>query len=282
MMRVAVPLVLFIGLISCSAQHPASAPSPAAAQTTQVSLQGQATPSSPATPRQIIYRANIDLRVPDFGAVDKKIQVLLKESGGYLAQFREDRPYGAIRGGHWTLRVPADRFDQLLDDIASLGVAERREVQADDVTEEYVDLTARLKNKQQLESRLLELVAKRGDEIKDVLAIETELSRVREEIERLQGRLRYLSDRVALTTIEVMAYERHDYRPVEATLIGRIEHTFRASLAGLAQCAEALLLAAVALLPWLVVLAVAAAPLIIWIRRSLRRKPAQIVTASVA
>ena len=278
----AVSLCLLLLVLGCAAQYPASAPAPAAVQVDKVSSAGQTAPAGSTSSRQIIYRATVELRVQDFGAVDQRINALLKETGGYIAQFREDRPYGAIRGGHWTLRVPVDRFDKFLDDVTKLGVAERREVQADDVTEEYVDLTARLKNKQQLENRLLELVAKRGDEIKDVLALETELSRVREEIERMQGRLRYLSDRVALTTVEVAAYERRDYQPEEATLTGRVAYTFRASLDGLRQCGEAVVLAAVAIFPWLVVLSILAAPFFIWLRRRRRRKQSQIVTASVA
>ena len=106
------------------------------------------------------------------------------------------------------MRIPVPQFQRFVEETSRLGVSERREIQSDDVTEEYVDLEARLANKQQLEARLLELVAKRTDEIKDVIAVEAELSRVREEIERMQGRLRYLTDRVALTTVEITAYER--------------------------------------------------------------------------
>ena len=262
-------------LVGCGAEPGlkdyAGAQSKPASPVAKTSDSGRA-PTAAKAGQQIIYRATLLLHVEDFGAAERKIAAMIQESGGYLAQFREDRPYGAQRGGKWTVRIPTSEFDRFLNETAKLGIAEQREVHADDVTEEYVDLTARLKNKEQLESRLLELVANRTDEIKDVLAIETELSRVREEIERMQGRLRYLTDRVALTTVEITAYERHNYTPPEApTFAGKIATTFGDSLASLRRFAEGWVLVLVALGPWLVVLAMIFGPLVWYARRRLRR-----------
>ncbi len=221
----------------------------------------------PALNRQIIYRATISLQVKSFAETDREIAARVKEAGGYVAQFNEDRSYGNQRGGRWTVRLPVAGFTSFLDAVGKLGVAERRDVQSQDVTEEYVDLEARLKNKQALESRLLELVAKRGDAIKDVIAIEQELSRVREEIERMQGKLRYLSDRVSLTTVEISAYERLDYEPEEATFSARIVNTFQGSLTQLRQFGEGLLLIVTALLPWMIVGVVVFIPVGLVVRR---------------
>jgi hypothetical protein len=220
--------------------------------------------------RKIIYRASLHLHVKAFAETDRQITVLVSDSGGYVSQFSEDRAYGAQRGGRWTIRVPIASFTRLLDEVAQLGVAERREVQSQDVTEEFVDLGSRLKNKQTLENRLLELMSKRGDEITDVLALENELSRVREEIEKLQGRLNYLSDRVALTTIEIQAYERLDYQPPEATFGQRIASTFSVSLDRLRQFGEAVVLMATALAPWLVAALIVLLPIGMVVRKRWR------------
>jgi uncharacterized coiled-coil protein SlyX len=169
------------------------------------------------------------------------------------------------------VRIPVPQFDRFMEETGKLGVAQQREVHADDVSEEFVDLEARLKNKQQLEARLLELVAKRSDEIKDVIAMEAELARVREEVERMQGRMRYLTDRVAMTTVEISAFERRDFRPPEATFAGRIAQTFWQSLDLLRQFAESWALVFVGLIPWLVVLALILCPLVWFVRRRVRR-----------
>ena len=288
----ALTLFSLVAWAGCSVAPPSAVPSPSIPTADAIVASGaSAAGSEPATAeggeaaataklgRQIIYRATLLLYVQDFGKADKEVVALIKDAGGYVAQFREDRPSGSIRGGKWTARVPVDKFEPFLDAVSRLGVTDHREVHSDDMTEEYVDITARLKNKQQLESRLLEFVAKRADEIRDVLTLETELSRVREEIERMQGRLRYLSDRVALTTIEITAYERGDYRPPEATFAGRIAQTFFLSLGCLHECAEAVLLLFIALLPWLFTFALLVLPIVLLIRRRATRTRKQFISA---
>jgi len=260
----------------------ASAPAIAPAAEDAKTESAQADAAAPKTPKQIIYRATLVLHVEDFSAAESEIKSLIQATGGYVAQFREDRSQGAQRGGQWTVRIPVPQFNRFVDAAGKLGVTDTREVTADDVTEEYVDLEARLKNKQQLEARLLELVAKRTDEIKDVIAVEAELSRVREEIERMQGRLRYLADRVAMTTVQITAYERHDYRPPEATFAGRVAHTFRRSLDLMREFGEAWVLIVVGLAPWLVLIALILGPIVWYVRRRIRRAGPTIVQATPA
>lgn len=220
--------------------------------------------------RKIVYRATLVLDVENIAEAQRRLNEQLRAAGGYIAQFREQRPDGRVRSGQWTLRVPVAAFDGFLASVESLGVAQRRERDADDVTEKYVDLAARLKNKQQLETRLLELVARRSDEIQDVIAVEGELARVREEIERLQGQLRYLTDRAVLTTIELTLVEQFEYHPPEATFTGKIARTFWLSVGRLREVAEAVALLAVALAPWGLALLALAAPWF-WLARRLFR-----------
>jgi uncharacterized coiled-coil protein SlyX len=278
----ALGLLLLLGFTGCAAQVPSDValPPPASAAAQSASAAAAAHPDAN---RQIIYRASVTLRVEDFGATEKKIAELVQDAGGHIAAFREDRNTGAQRSGHWTVQVPVVQFRKFLEQTGQMGVAEQRESQADDVTEEYVDLGARLKNKQQLEARLLELVSKRGDDIKDVLALEAELARVREEIERMQGRLRYLTDRVALTTIEITAYERKEYQPPQTpTFAARISHTFWDSVRLLREFGEAWVLVFAGLAPWLIALTIVLTPLVWLVWRCGRRcrqaaLPAQIV-----
>ncbi|MCI0359699.1 MAG: DUF4349 domain-containing protein [Planctomycetaceae bacterium] len=275
----ALPLLVLVGIAGCGAA-PQSRPSDfPAVETAVIQAKDQEAGGPREAVRKIIYRGTLALHVDDFGVAEKKISELIKSSGGYVAQFREDRPYGAQRGGRWTVRIPVPQFDRFMEEAGKLGVAEQREVQAADVSEEFVDLEARLKNKQQLEARLLELVAKRSDEIKDVIAMEAELARVREEVERMQGRLRYLTDRVAMTTIEISAFERRDFRPPEATFAGRIAQTFWQSLDLLRQCAESWVLVIVGLAPWLAVLALILGPFVWLIRRRIKRRPTIVAQA---
>jgi hypothetical protein len=280
----AIPALLL--LASCAEQShlSRSVEAPSGSTTSTVSLEGQLekadTAAQPPTAgRQVIYRATISLDVEDFAAAEKEITALVNNSGGYIASYHEHRLHGTQRGGQWSVRVPVNQFNAFLDAVADLGVPEQRNLQSQDVTEEYIDLQSRLKNKQALEARLLELVADRADEIKDVLALEAELSRVREEIEKIQGRLRFLTDRVALTTIDITAYERTGYRPPQTSFAGRVAASFLVSLDRLRQFLEGAALLIVVLAPWIVLFALALAPFVWYIRR--RRRTRAMPQASV-
>lgn len=105
------------------------------------------------------------------------------------------------------IRVPNQRFDSLLAGLDALGRVESVDAGSQDVGEEFVDVEARLANARRLEARFLELLARRTGNLGEVLRVEAELSRVRGEIERAEGRKRYLERAVALSTIELLLHE---------------------------------------------------------------------------
>jgi hypothetical protein len=114
--------------------------------------------------------------------------------------------------------VPAARFDELTEGLEPLGRLQFVNVGAADVSEEFVDLTARVANGHRLEDRLVELLRTRTGKLQDVLSVERELARVREEIERMEGRLRFLKTSAQLSTLSVNMYEP---APIVASHPGR-------------------------------------------------------------
>lgn len=227
--------------------------------------------------RKIIYEADISLVVTDFPRAESEVPRLAKEHGGYLADVSIDRTAGEHRFGRWQVRIPVDRFEPFLDALSDLGVPENRRQTAQDVTEEYIDLEARIANKKRLEERILELLQVSEGAIKDVIEVERELERVRSEIEQMEGRLRYLTNRIALTTVTITVREQRDYVPPEApTFLARIRQSWANSLVSLRRFGENVFVAIVAAIPWLVVLSVVVGPLI-WRmrrRRAMRRRAA--------
>lgn len=212
-----------------------------------------------AVERKIIYVADVALVVEDFATVQTRIPDLVRKFDGYLAQAVADRTQGAYPSGRWEARIPVPKFEDFLNAVAGLGVPERRTQSADDVTEEFVDLGARIANKKRLEERILELLEKREGKIDEVIEVERELGRVREEIERMEGRLRYLQSRTALTTVTITAREQHHYVPPQAPTFGnRIAQAWNGSLGALRQFGEWTAIALVACAPWIV------PPLLIW------------------
>lgn len=238
--------------------------------------QDQALGGGPAVgDRKIIYTAVLHLVVPDFEGLEQRVEALVQSAGGYVADYRADRTQGERRAGEWIVRVPVGQFDGFLDAVGNLGVPESRHVSSQDVSEEFVDLEARLKNQRRLEERILQVLAEHTGKIEDLLHVETELARVRQQIEQMEGRLRYLSNRVDLTTVTIAVREERDYQPPQApTFVTRVGDTFAGSLATLRETGEAVALATVALVPWSPLAATLVALPVLLVRRKRRAAPA--------
>ncbi len=238
---------------------------------------GEKIPSSASLPsdRKIVYVAEVSLVVEHFERIDKELPALIRQVGGYLADSSVAREQGEQRSGRWVARVPVDKFETFLDDLSQFGVRDSSRRNGQDVSEEYVDLEARIKNSKRLEERILKLVDERTGNIKDVAEAEQQLARVREEIERMEGRLRYLTNRTALTTVTILAREERDYKPPETPEFStRVSRSWSTSLASLGDSSQNFLVRAVAAAPWIAVWAVILSPGIFLIRRRRRRRAA--------
>jgi len=125
---------------------------------------------------------------------------------GYIQNDNTSKEYNRINRS-LLIRIPNTNFQPLVDSITkSVKSLDRRDIQLRDVTEEFVDLEARLKAKHKLEERYLQLLAK-ANSVKDMLEIERQIAQIREEIEAKQGRLNYLQNKVSFSTIHLNFYE---------------------------------------------------------------------------
>ncbi len=223
------------------------------------------------TKRRIIYRADVDLVVEQFEPLPEQIEAVVKQHGGFVSASNITGSPGSPRSGRWTTRVPVDRFADFLTAVRQLGEVRSINSTSDDVTAEYYDVEARIRNKQQEEERLLKLLAEATGKLEEVLAVERELSRVRGEIEQAQGRLRVLKDVTELTTVTVSVTEIKNYVPEQApTYLTRVRRALAASTSTLIITAQAVSLVAVAFVPWLPVPLVLV--LIVLAVRRLRRR----------
>jgi hypothetical protein len=137
-----------------------------------------------------------------------QVQRLARTVGGYIANSSIQAGAGQLRSATLEMKVASSRYDQALNGLTGIGKLVSSTTTAEDVGEEFVDVTARVANARRLEDRLLTLLATRTGKLDDVLAVERELARVREEIERYEGRLRFLRSRVAVSTLTVTVAER--------------------------------------------------------------------------
>jgi len=156
--------------------------------------------------RMVVYTAHLRLEVEDVDSAIDEVSRLAEGSGGFVASVSTSKKSGARKFGVITIRVPQDKFYEVIWQIENLGEVESKEVRGEDVTEKYIDLKARLSNLQKEEKRLLEILDM-CTKVEEILKVESELSRVRGEIERLTGQIQYIERRVELATITVSLTE---------------------------------------------------------------------------
>jgi len=156
----------------------------------------------PLDQRVMVYSACYDIVVEEIDEAIDAMRGIAKDFGGYLQK---------IEGDEITIRVAADRFEGALARVESLGQVQDRELEASDVTDEYVDLQIRLKNALAMRTRLEALLAK-AEDVKAALAVEKELGRITEEIELLEAKLTMLKNRVAFSAITA-SFERAARQP---------------------------------------------------------------------
>ncbi|HEX8671235.1 MAG TPA: DUF4349 domain-containing protein [Longimicrobium sp.] len=158
-------------------------------------------------PSMLIRTGEASVEVDSVELAVGRVQEMARRLGGYVGNTSVSGGEEATRSATLEVKIPAARFDQAVSGLRPLGKVESVEVQAQDVGEEYVDLSARTANARRLEERLLGLLATRTGKLEDVLAVERELARVRQEIDTQEGRLRFLRSRAAVSTLNVTVHE---------------------------------------------------------------------------
>lgn len=220
-------------------------------------------PDEQVTERKIVKTGYITLEVEDIAGTMDNITDLADDLGGYVVSSRkyeyDERTSGSIR-----IRVPADRFEEAFERLRPLAIAIPDEsTDSVDVTEEYIDLEARLHNLEATEAQYLALLQK-AEEVEDILMVQRELSNVRGEIERIEGRMKYLERTSDMSLIEVSLEETkglaEPWNPLSA---------FKSAVSGLASFVTGLATVFI----WLIVFCWIWVPiLVIWLRRRRKRK----------
>jgi hypothetical protein len=163
--------------------------------------------------RYLIKNATLTVEARDVRQAAAALLSAVQAARGYVSTTNEAADDLGRRSVTMQARVPFAQFDRLLQRIDGLGTVLSKEVGTEDVTEEFVDSQAQLRNLKRMEQRLLEHL-NRTARLADILLVEKELNRVRGEIERLEGRLRFLEHRVAYSTLTVNLQEAAGPQPM--------------------------------------------------------------------
>jgi hypothetical protein len=235
-----------------------------------------ALPGSADLARKIVYTVSLDLIVRDTAEAFEGVQQIAEEMGGYISDSNLWRDQDHQRGS-MTVRVPAERLDEAVTKFRALAVdVESQQLDSQDVTEEYVDLEARLENERRTERELQELLESRSERGKtaDILEVHRELSRVRSQIEQIQGRLKYLENLSSMATVRISLTPDALVQPV--VVAGwRPQGTARDAVRMLLRALQFLIDAAIVffllILPVLLIIAIPIVGLVLLIRALVRR-----------
>lgn len=158
-------------------------------------------------PAMVIRTGQAFIEVEKVDDAVLKVRQLAAQVGGYIANSSITGGKDQTRQATFELKIPSANYERAVGSLSTIGKVETVASNAQDVGEEFVDVTARVTNARRLEERLISLLANRTGKLDEVLRVERELARVREEIERYEGRLRYLGSRVALSTLTITVHE---------------------------------------------------------------------------
>lgn len=175
-------------------------------------------------PDKIIYSAEATVETTDFDTTVSALSELIESYGGWVQSssvsganyYSQSRGYSSLRSAYYTLRIPSDRFSELMTGLSSLGNVPYTYTYSENVTSQYYDTQARLTAYETQETRLLELL-EQAETVDDVITIESELTELRYEIESLQSTLNNYDRQVNYSTLDLTLEEVEEYTPETET-----------------------------------------------------------------
>lgn len=220
--------------------------------------------------RAVVRKATIELEVDDVNATSLKIRQLISEPRHEFVESADVDASGSRPRAGLVLRVEQSRLEAVLSEIRTLGAVESERIDAEDVTDQIVDLDARLSNERRVEQELLQLLESRpDDDLEDVLALRREIAGVRENIEQLDAQRQNLGRLASLAKIAVIMTEAAKEQPKQSTSLWKnftrdMTGAFRDGLAALGATAAWLVTVLIGGAPWIILTIVAT--LLVWRR----------------
>ena len=175
-----------------------------------------------STSKKLLKNGNVVFETADLEKMKLNIENLVQKFDGYISSDYANE-YDNKVNYYLNIRIPSQYFDLILKEISiQISKFDAKEITISDVTEEFLDIESRLKNKKELEKRYLEIL-QQSKSVEDILNIERELGKLREEIEATEGRLNYLSNQVSFSTLSVSFYKKVAN---ETSFLGKIGDRF--------------------------------------------------------
>src|SRR6266403_935613 len=165
--------------------------------------------------RKLIRNATVELEITSFDAAVQKITAFANEDSGYVATTSSEKQENGKLKGQIVVKILPENLDRFLQKLRGLGELKNQTLGTEDITKAYFDTDARLKNARVMEQRLIDMLKKKSDDINDLLQVEKELGRVREQIEQMQGELKFWDSQVQFATVTLSLAEKDMEEPAK-------------------------------------------------------------------
>jgi Domain of unknown function (DUF4349)/Putative zinc-finger len=173
--------------------------------------------------RKLIRNATVELEIVSFDDAVQKITAFANEERASVATTDSEKQANGKLRGQVVVKVLPENLDRFLQKIRGLGELKNQTLGTEDVTKAYFDTDARLKNARVMEQRLIEMLKTKTGKVSDLLQVEKELGRVREEIEKMQGELKYWDSQVQFATVTISLTEKDLEEPAAFLLKERAQ-----------------------------------------------------------
>ena len=173
--------------------------------------------------RKLIRSAKIELEVESFDTTVQKITGFVNEERGYVATTSSEKQANGKLRGEVVVKVLPENLDRFLQKVRGLGELKNQSLGTEDVTKAYFDTDSRLKNARVMEQRLIDMLKTKTGKVSDLLQVEKELGRVREDIEKMQGALKYMDAMVQFATVTISLVEKDLEEPAAFLLKERAQ-----------------------------------------------------------
>jgi hypothetical protein len=180
-------------------------------------------PATVQANRKLIRNATVELEIVSFDDAVQKITAFANEDRGYVATTNSQKQANGKLRGQVIVKVLPENLDRLLQRLRGLGELKNQTLGTEDVTKAYFDTDARLKNAHVMEQRLIDMLNTKTGKVSDLLQVEKELGRVREEIEKMQGDLKYWDSQVQFATVTISLAEKDMEEPAAFLLKERAQ-----------------------------------------------------------
>jgi len=176
---------------------------------TEESPTSNSTVTGPTANRKLVRNATAELEVVSFEESVQKITSFASEEKGYVATTSSEKQANGKLRGEIVVKVLPDNLDRFLQKLRGIGELKNQALTTEDVTKAYFDTESRLKNARLMEQRLIEILKTKSKDVADLLEVEKELGRVREQIETMQGELKFMDSQVSFATVTIQLAEKN-------------------------------------------------------------------------